>query len=477
MIRGCECSVPATCSTLSCDGAVSARMRRFQLMANGVGNPAPNTRYIRKFRNARRNYPWDDDETPLCKSDQDHFAHRFWSVTTSKRVAMACRFAPVIKSLFLFHTGSNAGFAIAPLESLFCSVGLELGAGVPENVHLAYTDLRRGRPTSIAANVGNIIAHDFYDESAENIVQLARYVANHQIGLVLFFDVQPVSRIFRPLRQAGAKTILTYWGAPISSMNPWWKLTLKRLQFALSNSKIDGMIFESRAMADLAIQGRGVPSELIDIVPLGIDLDLFRPMNSRYVHEQFGFPLERRVVIYSGHMEQRKGVQTLVQAAIDLLVHRRRQDVCFLICGNRNEEEVRDYREMYAGMGIESLIRFAGYRSDLPKIYPSCYCGVIPSTGWDSFPRTALEMAATRLPVVASRLQGLPEAVLDRKTGLLYEPGNAGALADSLELLLDDPATAAEYGENGRKRCETELNLEKQRERFLSVVRKRVQKS
>jgi len=98
------------------------------------------------------------------------------------------------------------------------------------------------------------------------------------------------------------------------------------------------------------------------------------------------------------------------------------------------------------------------------------FCGAIPSTGWDSFPRTSIEMAAAGLPVVASRLQGLPEAVLDGETGLLFEPGDARGLADCLEALLNHPELAAEYGRRGRERCERELNLDVQRQRLLNVV-------
>ena len=83
-------------------------------------------------------------------------------------------------------------------------------------------------------------------------------------------------------------------------------------------------------------------------------------------------------------------------------------------------------------------------------------------------------MAAAGLPVVASRLQGLPEAVLDGETGLLFEPGDARGLADCLEALLNRPELASEYGRRGRERCERELNLEVQRNRFLAVVRRRL---
>jgi glycosyltransferase involved in cell wall biosynthesis len=81
-------------------------------------------------------------------------------------------------------------------------------------------------------------------------------------------------------------------------------------------------------------------------------------------------------------------------------------------------------------------------------------------------------MAAAGLPLVASRLDGLQEAVLDRVTGLLFEPGNARQLADCLAHLLDQPELAAEYGRRARKRCEEELNREVQGARLATAYRK-----
>lgn len=78
------------------------------------------------------------------------------------------------------------------------------------------------------------------------------------------------------------------------------------------------------------------------------------------------------------------------------------------------------------------------------------------------------------LPLITPRLQGMSEAVLDGETRLGFEPGNAESLADSSEMLFDQPALATEYGWRGRERCERDLNLEVQRDRFLTVVRHRL---
>jgi glycosyltransferase involved in cell wall biosynthesis len=172
-------------------------------------------------------------------------------------------------------------------------------------------------------------------------------------------------------------------------------------------------------------------------------------------------------------MEHRKGVRILIKAAIELLTNRKRQDVCLLLTGNMDNQSER-FEKMYAGFGIESLIKFGGYRRDLAMIHCGCFCGVIPSTGWDSFTITSIKMAASGLPVIASRLQGLAEAIIDKKTGLLFEPGNFVQLADYIEFLLDNPSLAKEYGRQGRLRCETELSLDCQKQRFIEVLLKRM---
>lgn len=387
----------------------------------------------------------------------------------------------MIASLFLIPFGTNAGYAISALEALFYQAGLELAQGDAAHVHFAFRGRQRGRPRSLPETFSNVIEVDYSDglpaaARKGTIQRLTKYVAQHQIRFVMFFDIQPIHPVFRPLRHAGVATIVSYWGAPMSSLMPPWKLALKRWEWFLSRSRLDGLIFESHAMARLATHGRGVPKDIIDVVPLGVDVASFTPQRSEYVYEALQFPRSRKVVVYSGHMERRKGVHVLIEAAIELLRRRKRQDVCFLLCGNK-EGQSEEYERLYAGMGLESFIRFGGYRNDLAKIYPSCFCGVIPSSGWDSFPRTSLEMAASGLPVVGSRLGGLPEAILDHETGLLFDVEDAQQLADCIETLLDNPGLAESYGRAGRARCEKDLTLSMQFDRLMAACRRHLSKA
>lgn len=378
-----------------------------------------------------------------------------------------------LSSLIVLHFGSNVGYAIEPLERLLFEIATELAAGDEDLVHFAYPNFARGRPGWLHERFANFLEFQLLGATRDDFRRLGTYVRENAIKFVFFFDIHPVHPVIRYLRRSGAKTIITQFGSPMSSMMPKWKLLMKRLQVRFSRSRVDCVVFQSEAMADLGRYGRGLPENMIDVVPTGVDIDLFRPIPQANIHERFGFEQERRIVIYAGHVAEHKGVSVLISAATELLNDRGRKDVCFLLCGNKMGQET-PYEAVYAGTEAERHIRFGGYLHDLHLVYPDCFCGVVPSTAYDSFPRAAIEMAACGLPVLGSRLQGLKEAVLHKKTGLLFEPGNSRELANLIEAFLDSPEEARRLGRAGRKRCELELNREKHMQHLLSVFRRRI---
>jgi glycosyltransferase involved in cell wall biosynthesis len=381
----------------------------------------------------------------------------------------------VISTLVLLKYPTNTGYAIASLERLFYSAALELANGDSTRIHFTYPSVA-GRPDCLPQAFQQYSAFDTNDASAANLAALTSLAAARKIDLAITFDMQPVHPVYGALRKGGVRKIVSYWGGPISGLSPWWKLMLKRVQIALSRSRADGLIFESQSMAHFATHGRGAPASMVDVVQLGVDVAKFTPAASDYAYRTFALPRERRIVIFTGHCSPRKGIGTLVDAAIELLHVRRRTDLVFLFCGNRGDES-RQYEARYENLDIAPWIRFLGYRSDVLEILQSSFCGVLPSTGWDSFTMSSVEMAATGLPIVASRLQGLEEAVVHETTGLLFAPGNATALADTIERLANDPELAARYGRNGRARCESELSTTVQQRRFVAALRRHFEAS
>jgi len=374
--------------------------------------------------------------------------------------------------LVFFHVGSNTGYAIEPLEDTFFKMAQSL-VGDESNIHFGYTNLNKGHPRVLPETFDNVITFDYNDDSSVALKSIHDYIKKNNINVAFGFDQSVVNLpSYRSMRKAGIKCFISYYGAPMSSINSGVKLLLKRLQVMFTRYKPDHYIYESHAMADTAVAGRGLSTKATSVVHTGVDTEKYTPSENHdeYVYEKFGIPKDRKIVFYSGHMERRKGVHVIVKAAVELAVNRKHEDIHFVITGNKNGEE-KAFDEIYQGTTAENYITFGGYCDDLTKIIPSCHIGTIASVGWDSFPRSALEMAACGLPLLVSNLQGIPEAIEIGKTGFVFEPGNSEELAEKIEYFIDNPVIREQFSKNARSRILEGFTLKDNEENLVKVVR------
>ena len=116
---------------------------------------------------------------------------------------------------------------------------------------------------------------------------------------------------------------------------------------------------------------------------------------------------------------------------------------------------------------MSSRVRSAGARRRICRaiIVPPTYV-LVPTIAQDGLSRTSVEAMASGIPVVASRIGGLPFTVIDGVTGLLAEPGDPADLARQIAKLLDDPALRRQMGVAGRRRFEQEFTWETVIERY-----------
>jgi glycosyltransferase involved in cell wall biosynthesis len=128
-----------------------------------------------------------------------------------------------------------------------------------------------------------------------------------------------------------------------------------------------------------------------------------------------------------------------------------------VIGGGRRETEMR---QLAVEMGLEERVRFLGQRDDVPDLLAALDIFVLPSHS-EGVSLALLEAMAAGLPVIASRVGGLPEVVTDGDTGLLIPPQDPEALAAALARLLDEPAWAKKLGENARRQVEENFSLER----------------
>src|SRR5262249_1310088 len=99
----------------------------------------------------------------------------------------------------------------------------------------------------------------------------------------------------------------------------------------------------------------------------------------------------------------------------------------------------------------------------------SIFC--LPSFA-EGLPGVLMEAMAMRLPVVSTRITGVPELIEDGHTGLLVAPGRADLLADALERLLTDPALCSEMGANAREKVIQEFNTDRSARELPALFRR-----
>lgn len=167
-------------------------------------------------------------------------------------------------------------------------------------------------------------------------------------------------------------------------------------------------------------------------------------------------------ILSVGRLVEKKGFPVLIRACA-LLAAQGRQFSCRIA----GDGPLRDtLAQQIRSLGLEQLVFLEGPKSE-PEIRSllaasrvfALACVAEHDGGMDNLPTVITEAMASGLPVVSTRLAGVPEQVLDGRTGFLCEPGNAAELSEALAKCLDDPALCARLGQAGRERAREVFSL------------------
>lgn len=366
----------------------------------------------------------------------------------------------------------DIGFAIGRLISTFYEMCGRI-THKEQKIHFSFVRVGSARSTALPSGFDNLVEFSPRHATTDDVERLCNFVRERGITIIFALDL-PVNPSFLPeIRKSGVRKVISYWGAPMSSLNHGLKLLLKRFEVAvLRRARPNHFIFESQAMRTFGVRGRGLPLHQTSVVHTGVDTKKFKPVESatHVVYERFNIPAHRKIVVYMGHLHRRKGVQVLMEA-MGVLCVQGRTDIHCLFLGNRGEE--KEFHEQFAAG--ESVITFGGYQSDIPELLSGCYVGCIPSTGWDSFPMSSLEMQACALPVIVSNWQGVPETIVDGKTGVIVPVADASALARAIAQLVDAPTLRNQMAKAARLRIEAEFGIKHQVDNLVNQVTKILQ--
>jgi glycosyltransferase involved in cell wall biosynthesis len=204
----------------------------------------------------------------------------------------------------------------------------------------------------------------------------------------------------------------------------------------------------SQHTADHLLSREAAPACKIRVVLNGIDFDRVQPSgpNARArVRATEGLG-DMPALLIAARLHPEKGYEYLLDA-MPILRSKITRPFILLVAGGGALEPY--YRERVRQLGCQDLVRFLGFRRDLPDLMVASDLVVLPSVA-EAFGLVLAEALYLGVPVVASRVGGIPEIVDDGVDGLLVPPADSSALAAALADLLLDPARRARLAGEGR---------------------------
>lgn len=247
-------------------------------------------------------------------------------------------------------------------------------------------------------------------------------------------------------RPSGRELAFKAFKAPLQVLLGW-----------LSAYLADVVVAPSRRTADEIERDYGVES-------VGV---LANVMGGREVEprEDASIGGERGYLLFVGRLRLRKGVEVLLESLAEL------GEACPRAYVVGDGEHERRLRRRATALGVGERVRFLGRREpgEIRFLMKRAGALVVPSI-YEGMPLVILEAMQAALPVIASRVSGIPEVVRDGETGWLVPPEDPPALTDALREWLDDGSEARRRGEAGRRRLEDLFSARQAARAWLELV-------
>jgi L-malate glycosyltransferase len=250
--------------------------------------------------------------------------------------------------------------------------------------------------------------------------------------------------------------------ADLDWYTPWRSKTVRTI-YRLSTH----VIVNSASVRRLLVERDKLPPEKIHVIYNGVDVDRFAGARGDREGLLGSFGSGSKLIAVVANMYSRvKGHAWLIEAA--RIVCRSVLSAKFVLIGDGAERPKLEQQVRQAG--LEENFLFLGHRQDVPELLACCDLSVLPSEA-EAMPNSLLESMAAGLPVVATRVGGTPEIIVDGVDGLLVPPQNPQALAQAILHILQDADFARRLSRSGQEKMQRHFGFDRliaQLEQFYS---------
>lgn len=263
---------------------------------------------------------------------------------------------------------------------------------------------------------------------------------------------------------------MAFWASRLTCRPIIWHIreSLKSSRYARIIRFADGVIANSNDTAERLRKFAGIPNPIV--ISNGIDIQDFN-LDRQLARNKLGIALglepDWTRVINVGRICTRKNQADVISVAREIVAHSPK--TYFIIVGVAEQNYLNDLKDRVEQLGLRRNVFFCDYTHDIGYyLYGSDL--MLHTSSRESQGRVLLEAMAARLPVVAYRVGGVGESIVDQETGFLLPFGDVNGLAQAIFSLIDDPDKRKCMGESGHQRVKEFFSAEKTAQAVREVI-------
>ncbi len=241
----------------------------------------------------------------------------------------------------------------------------------------------------------------------------------------------------------------------------YWSLASR---LAHLNKRVDSIVCNCQAVRQDLVK-LGVPDKKLTVIYKGHDPAWYTEGVQAVARETLSPNPDDLLLACVANLRSLKGIDILLQALSGL--GQAAPWRCLLIGATEGSK----MPALAQSLGLGERVQFMGFRQDVPAILASCDLSIMPSVRREGFPRAIVESLSLSVPVICTRLGGMPEIISDHKNGLIVPAGDSGALQQALQYCLDNRSFLKSAGRCGPITIQERFNIKQTINDYLSLYR------
>ena len=370
--------------------------------------------------------------------------------------------------LLVANWESNVGYAWWLMENFWVTIANHFSKqGISS--YLIYPKITEIPQTIVSTDI-KTYELNFSDHKLSNLIRIYQYIKVNAVHYIYLSDSPTYSWFYLFLRVAGIKKIVVHDHTPGERTKPpyWLKIiksTIQHIPFYTADHFIAVTDFVNKRHLEVNC----IPEKKCSVASNGITpIDLSNTDN-HYAHLQFNIPKNKHIIVTTGRASYYKGIDFFIQCADELINNQGINQLHFLFCGDG--PDMQDFQALCKKLKLEKYFVFAGKRTDIRKILPSCHIGFHSSKGEVGYSLSILEYMSAGLTTIVPDRPSTSGATRHMQTGLIYKSEDIASACDAIRSCLDEKIRKP-LAQDAVKEVNVRFNINNTNKKLISIISK-----